>query len=610
VKLPEIDYGGQVQDSSRTAAMPGEAAQGLSKVISDGLTAYAQEWVKTQHQEGAIRLGETLNSIENTIKAKRELSQDEVKQAFGEDVPPQIATIMGKRDALTGDLLPIPMWAVGDAIYAKAAKKAVADVTGGLEVTGGWAQDFRARAEEHVVQRRQGLAEHHLRAFDSYLQHTQLQQVERLRNAGLFEQADEANVTALPFEVRQVERQKTEAARQLQPALDAQASPDLKVIEEQIVRLKTSPAAIAAIPDSVRRTNIAHLEERAVKYEAVGAANEAWAAGVTPDSRVFDEQKMLSALDAKVKGRKPEMQKAARDFLKARITDANEERKNETAKQFAIALQAVLAPGSDGKPNLKTSSVPPAQRAYLTDPANGKEAADLWASLRDKERSAEMHDRSLAEKPTEANWRAYGKVVKDMQDNPTKYRAMDGDRFVSEVYGTVGPLVSQAMTLYRSVTEPKPDPRHLSADELKAAWEMAPKRLKVPSKLKDPDSTHGKVSAEMQRRLGERKEKEWAGKPGPVPQALMKEWASEEFAKGTVPGGWLQNLWPDETTKLESEVKGRGAEFTPAKPPAGPPRLPPVPQSDTVLVEHNGRRLRIPRARLDDAKKDGAVEAK
>jgi hypothetical protein len=353
---------------------------------------------------------------------------------------------------------------------------------------------------------------------------------------------------------------------------------------------------------------IAELAQRRdafkVAEDAVGAGLEASKAK-GGGALVVDREAAGSKFEELLKGKAPELQRTAREQFKARLAEVDEERKNKTSQVFAVALQALNRPGADGQPNMRIASIPPEAKTYLSNPANGREAAELWDALQRKVESFQMHGRSLAEKPTQANWEAYGALVKDMQDNPGRYRALDGDRFTSEVYGKVGPLIDKAMTLYKSVTDPKPDPRHLTGDEQKAVLEALPPDYR-PSKFTTPGSAQAQVWDLVQERIGERKAAEWGDKPGAVPQALLKSWVAEEWASGTVKGG---RYWgfvdASRVPKAVAPVKYPGKTWTPdAAAPGGTPNdstKPILLNADgsysterTITIEADGKHLVIP----------------
>jgi hypothetical protein len=265
-----------------------------------------------------------------------------------------------------------------------------------------------------------------------------------------------------------------------------------------------------------------------------------------------------------------------------------------------------MAPGPDGQPKFQTSAVGPTERAYLTDPNSGREAAELWQGLLDKEQSREMRARGLAQQPTEANWAAYATLVKDMADFPSKYRAMSGEKFQAEVYGKVGPLVDKAMTLYKSAVEPVTDKRVVSGEERRSILEALPPEYR-PSKTTKPGSNQAKVWDLILERIGERKARDWEDSKGAVPDAVLKQWVAEEWAAGTVKGGRFMGLLDKPSVpKVVAETAYPDKTFVPnAAPVQGPA---PAPAGGTVVVEHKGKRLRIPRSKLPEAIKDGARE--
>jgi hypothetical protein len=236
-----------------------------------------------------------------------------------------------------------------------------------------------------------------------------------------------------------------------------------------------------------------------------------------------------------------------------------------------------MAPGPDGQPKFQTSAVGPTERAYLTDPNSGREAAELWQGLLDKEQSHEMRGRSLANIPTEANQAAYGALIKDMADFPSKYRAMSGERFTAEVYGKVGPLIDKAMALYKSTVEPTTDKRVLGGDERRSILEALPPAYR-PSKTTQPTSVQGQVWSLVLERVGERKAKEWDNAKGPVPDAVLKSWVAEEWASGTVKGGRYWGLInAPGVPKVVAPVAYPGKEWTPDQPGVAPAAGAPAP---------------------------------
>lgn len=606
MRLPALDYGGTIERSSQVVGAPYEAAAGLSKAVADGLAAYSMELIKTQQQEAGLRVKEGLQAAENVIKSRPYVSAQEIRDTLGDQIPDHIRQRL--TDAEGKDVEQIPTAFVAGALYDHQARKLVGEAAKSIDGQG-WQTHFKENIGAFVLDRQQTMAQYQLQALDGYLQQTQRQQVERAINARDFEGAlgllhgTPEQPAALPPAERQKWRDAVESARQEAPALDALSSTKFAEIQAQANRLRTDKAAMAAIPEDKRRTLVHALDTRAATFEAQGIADEAFLAGTTPGSRVLDETAALRHLDGRLAGKSPEVRKDARAYFKAALADFNEDRKNETARVFAVALQAFNAPGGS---QFKTAAVPPDAKAYLTDPSNGKEAADLWSSLLDKERSEETRGRTLAAQPTEANWKAYGALVKDMADFPSKYRGMSGDRFTAEVYGQVGPLIDKAMTAYKSAVEPVADKRVITGGERKSLLEALPPEYR-PSRVTKPDSVQAQVWDLMMQRIGDRKAREWEDSKGEVPDAVLKGWVEEEWAKGTVKGGRFWGLLNKTgVPKPVAEVAFPGKEFVPDKPATAGPA--PAPAGGSVVVEYQGKRLRIPRSKLAEALKDGAKE--
>ena len=300
MRLPEIDYGGSVQGTAQTAALPYEAAAGTAKVISDGLRAYSQELTRTQMQEAAVKVSEGLNQADLAIKSRKYITPDELRATFGDQLPPHVAEKIAVADELKqsfGDSTAdqIPMWAVGDALYAHAAKRvteAAARTIGGI----GWQTDFKDRIAQHVVDRQQSMAQHQLGALDTYLQATQLQQVDRLVNSGDYAGAQAAlrASTALPPEIRQRASSMVEVARQEAPAHAAEISTDPAFIKAQLERLQTDPAA-KAIPEEKRIRLIETLKTRSLTFEGAAIAQQI---ATDPKTGAFDPAKAIAAVEA------------------------------------------------------------------------------------------------------------------------------------------------------------------------------------------------------------------------------------------------------------------------------------------------------------------------
>lgn len=558
--LPQIEYGGQTTPNISSQA-PGQAFRELGGAMSSILAEAGKQKVQSETLAATAALQEQLDAITMDIQKSPAIPAADVRAVLGETVPSYIEKELTREvpDPVTGEMQrednpAVPMDVVAGAIYDKRARAALLSAQSKITAPG-WQAAFRDSAGEHIQSRKMGIAKLQLKAMQDGQVAATLDAVKKLVNAGNFDLAETAVDTSLVLDPREKvqARDFVQVERQVAPVRDALVSEDPAVIKSELDRLRTSDAAKELIPSDRRKALIVQLEQRSDRFDAIGIAQEALVAGSVPGSQVLDEAKVFGALESKLSGKGPGVQHEARTLTKARISDFNEVRKTRTAGVFAEALQAFQAPGRDGKPRNRVAFIPPEVASYLRDPANGKEAADLWKSLLDAERSDIRGDREMRALPTEENYRQYAALVKDMQDNPGKYRAMPGERFASETYGKLGPLVTQGMSLYKSVNEPKPDQRHLTGDERKAMLEALPRDYRADSKTK-PDSVKGQVWSEMEKRLGERKETYLDGKPGPVPQALVKEWVAEETAKVTVKGGALFGLKDRQVPKVEAET--------------------------------------------------------
>lgn len=615
MKLPDIDYGGNVESTVQTAALPMESASGTAKVISEGLRVYSQELLKSQQVEAALRVTEGLDAAKNAITARKYVTRKEVQDSLDGQVPPELSErlkIYGDNDTAQ-----IPMWAVQDTLFEHQAKKAVESAAEGVSGVG-WQSHFKEAIGRTVQEARQGMAQHSLQAMDAYLQETQRQQIRRFVAGRQYGAAmgvvmgSPEQASALSAAERQQWKSDIHGAIQESAAVDALSSNDPAEIKAQADRMRNDPVAREAIPEPRRKALAMGLEERYTKFESSRIAEEAFHDGLTPGTMVIDEGKSLAALETKAKGMTPELQSTARTLFKAKLADFNETRKNQTSGVFAYALADFDKPGPL---QFKVAAVRPEVAAYLKNPANGREATELWDSLLAKEKSQEMHNRSMAEKPTDEQWKNYAILVRDMQQRPSYYAGLSEDRIKAETYGKVGPLVKDVMTLWKSTTAPGNDKRVLSGDERKLIMESLPPQYR-PSNTTNPNSITGRLWSGMQQRIGDRKAAEWEDSKGPLPKAVMEKWVKEDLESGSVKGGrwdFLVSIDAKGVPKAVAPLAYPGKEWTPDVPGGEPAAPAPAPANEKVVVEFTDKtgktsRLRIPKSRLADALRDGAKE--
>jgi hypothetical protein len=586
VKLPEIDYANPVQGTAQTAAMPYEAAAGASKVISDGLRAYSQEIIKTQQQEAAVKVSEGLQAAELAIKARKYVSAKEVRDTFGDQVPAHVAERLQVQDPATGQMVDnqqIPMWAVGDSLYAHAAKRTTEAAAKGIDGIG-WQSDFKGQIANHVVSRQGAMASYQLDALDKYLQQTQLQQIDRLVNARDFGGAAAAlgNSQALPPELRQKVGSAIEAARQESPANDALTSNDPAVIKAQADRLKTDPAALEAIPEAKRASLISTLENRARIFEG-----QAIATTLTSDRKLLNPDgtvnlgRAQARIDATVKD--PLLAAQAMDATHRRAAYIQQGQADQVNTSSAQAIQAFTMLGPDGKPQNSVAAVQllaPKAWAYLTSSASGIKGAEIVRTLEGWDEAAKARTRGERMQPTPDQAKKAIEIEAWLYGSPGEVKAMPveafADMWMRRDAATGEPLLSQADyqrlgNLYAQI-HGKPleqfyleNPKAIVIDEMKSAF----------PRLKRPEAKWGDLETRVYNTVAARAELQFAGqKPDP---AKLRAFVQGEIAKVSVPGFFGSSDVP----KVQAEVQGRM--------PLAPAHAPPPPASKVTVIGPKGQ---------------------
>jgi hypothetical protein len=128
-KLPDIEYAVVTQGPPNPMQAFGAVAQGieaLDAVTSRAAASYAEELAKTQVSEASLLVEQGLADTEQKLQ-KPYLTPEEVKSAFPNGVPPEIATILGRYEG-AGDAA-VPTHEVGSAIHAEVGKQLTAQAT-------------------------------------------------------------------------------------------------------------------------------------------------------------------------------------------------------------------------------------------------------------------------------------------------------------------------------------------------------------------------------------------------------------------------------------------------------------------------------------------------
>jgi hypothetical protein len=174
-----------------------------------------------------------------------------------------------------------------------------------------------------------------------------------------------------------------------------------------------------------------------VKREAFEVASRIAAGARDPlNPGRIDEVAAFGALDKELQEKNPRLWTEARTVLTERIRDQNNAWDQRVGDYAARALQAFMSPDPNGNPRLTTAAVPNDVRIWLTDPVNGKKAADAWQELVRWEESAYAQRRQLKQLPTDEQAQNFLELYTDMMRNPDRYRNTPASQFAAEWIGS------------------------------------------------------------------------------------------------------------------------------------------------------------------------------
>lgn len=268
MKLPDIEYG-PVQRSSDTATAPGQAAQGLSKVVAEGLTAWGQELVKTQALRASTKLSERLMEVEQDIDASPYVTAADLRDTLGDNIPAHVQKYLTKKND-QGEVVDndqIPTWAVFGPLYDAKAKKALEEASGDIDMVG-WRTHFKDRAAEAVLARKSKINERQTRAMLEYMDVQQKSDVDKARSiARTPEEFAALRADVMASGVWDAARKKQEVdlvykAEQIHPILEASNSNDPDKMREQITRLEAGGEDVAYIQPEQREAYVSSLRHQ------------------------------------------------------------------------------------------------------------------------------------------------------------------------------------------------------------------------------------------------------------------------------------------------------------------------------------------------------------
>jgi hypothetical protein len=414
-RLPDVDYSAPVERSSQTEALPGEAAQGLTKVLAEGLQQYSQALRESQQADAALSVSKGIDEASNILKKKRYLTAQEIRDTFDGNVPPEIQSKLQTLDATTGQMVDqpmIPTFDVGDALLAHAAKKLVD--TAAQQISGqGWQTRFKQQIASHVLAKRQAMTAYNLQAMQDYLETGTKRRIAEFVNAGDFGSAAiEAKSQNLSAPDQITASAAVETAKQEYKAQTALLGNDPNEMAKQVTRLQTDPAAQAAIPQEKRDRLIAELQNRERVYRADGIAQRLVATkGAMNADGTINLSRLQGHVDQEVSD--PILKHHIMENLGQRARVQAEQRDAVTSNAIASAMQAFTALDAAGKPMNTVTAVmarAPKAWAYLTSAASGEKGAAAVRTLEAWQRENENRIRDEYLKPTPAQARRAAEV--------------------------------------------------------------------------------------------------------------------------------------------------------------------------------------------------------
>lgn len=196
-QLPNVEYSG-VQDITDAQAPVDAARNRMFSTFEQGLSAYGQEMIKSQHNQAQADLAVGLEKVRDTIERNKTVSAQFVRDQLGanfDSLDPAIKSQLTKTqlNPQTGeqeqvDRDDVPTWAVAGALYDAQAKQVLHDASQRISV-GGWQAGFQEAAQGEIQSAKARIAEKQTRDMHEYFQATDTQSALSLAWAG---QSDEA----------------------------------------------------------------------------------------------------------------------------------------------------------------------------------------------------------------------------------------------------------------------------------------------------------------------------------------------------------------------------------------------------------------------------------
>jgi hypothetical protein len=359
MKLPEIEYQAPVETTSDDVRRLDEEQRRSFGIIAEGMQRYSAELVKTENQQASADLAEGLATIETDLVANRYVTTEEVRQAFGGEIPAELKEkVVGKGVDPAGephefDRDDIPTWEVAGALYDRRAQQLLEVASRRIGMPG-WRSEFATAAKTEIAARKMRVARMQTQAMDADLRARQDTVVETFVRAREFDKAAAAIASSRLYSPAEKEAREgaIEHARQLQPLEDrllvgVQSTDDVLEVGKLVGRLE-SGEGLERLEDKERSKWKLTLEGLVSEYErrtADAAANQFRAADEDLKNRVFGAWvkgrggalsfSLLSGAHGNVSA---DAYAAAAKFIES--TQKREERKTSAAKYIELNLLA------------------------------------------------------------------------------------------------------------------------------------------------------------------------------------------------------------------------------------------------------------------------------
>lgn len=654
MRLPDLPNGGSVPDSSPEMRQLAATTREAGRSLQEGLTALGQEHVKNQNINAHLAYSQGMEDVDAELRTRPAIPLQEVKQRLGpafDQLPDEVKNQpkVPALDPKSGKPLfnpdgsvqtkdaEIPTYLVGHALFHDAAGKIMNQAVGNITVGEGWQNEFRRAATTDTMQRWGKLNEVMLHAYHRDMVDTRTRQILTAANGATTPEAW-ASVRAMVEGSRDIFGDDGQMKIRAMIGGMEQAKPADQALLHFYTD-ETDPKARAELREAAKmladesRTGLISPEKRVALDRRVRVALDK-ADRLEQGNRVKDEgRKAFDQIMTDAGGDPALATELAKKIEKTDVFDEVDRRikermtQEENLRKYQDAPRIARLESSIATAGLVDKNAPDYKLLSYQGRAQVDMRLDAHKRSVRSEASDERRQQNELDRTREAEFDAF--ASRDMKG------AIGAD--VGELYPDASPLAVARMKARQAKVgaEFQKDQgvgRQAFLDRVATEAE----RLKY-SKF----AMHGMASradlfrTEMLNRYDAWREANPDVRGGPKPTDV-----DAMIGDAVQNGKTGPRYWQTETTKWEAERAGKSGEFrpepprqgggTPARPgsrsaapppaagspPAAAPEAP-APKQQTAkpppgmtTIDFQGKRLFIPRARLQDALKDGAVEVK